>query len=72
MTMKERFSKRTLGDRLELSLTVAEQQHHFVSTNGYAQVLPKNITDRERALIMRAYYYGRYDAELDLWQSLQE
>ena len=66
----ERFSKKTLALRLEQHAAYLEREYHFDPSNGYAQCFPRNSTEAERTLVIRAYYYGRYDHACDLLQDI--
>ena len=67
-----RFSKKTMLSRIEQTCAWCEKEYRFDPSNGFAQVIPPGATERERAMIVRAYQFGRYDQAVDLLQSLEE
>lgn len=57
----KRFTKTKLVDDL-IGISVRLQNEHSFDRNGLSQCWPRNVTDREKALIEKAYEYGRFVA----------
>lgn len=57
----KRFTKSKLVDDL-IGMSVRLQNEHFFDRNGLSQCWPRNVTDKEKALIEKAYEYGRFQA----------